>query len=64
VLDEAGTDEEARALDLATARAGRLAGLPRERAYQRLSSLLMRRGYAPGIARGAAMQALDLQAEG
>jgi regulatory protein len=53
-------DEEQRALDLATARAPRLAGLEPAKAFGRLSSLLMRRGYGPGTARAAARKALEL----
>ena len=63
VLDAGGADEEARAFGLASQRVTRLAGLPREKAFQRLSGLLMRRGYAPDVARGAALRALDLQVD-
>ena len=55
-----GEDEEARALELARERAPRLAGLPRDKAFGRLSSLLMRRGYDPTTARDAAGRALRL----
>ena len=53
---EGGEDE--RALELARERAPRLAALPPDRAFSRLSSLLMRRGYDPATARDAARQAL------
>lgn len=52
--------EEERALDLASARAARLAGLEPAKAFGRLTSLLMRRGYAPQTARSAARKALEL----
>jgi regulatory protein len=62
VIEEAvadlGQGEEERALELARQRAPRLAGLPPEKAFGRLSSLLMRRGYDPTTARDAARQAL------
>jgi regulatory protein len=62
VIEEAvanlGEGEEERALELARQRAPRLAGLPPEKAFGRLSSLLMRRGYDPTTARDAARQAL------
>ena len=54
-------DDEERAADLARSRASRLAGVPPEKAYARLSSLLMRRGYGPEIARSAARMALEIQ---
>ena len=64
VIEEAvaglGEDEVERALALAGERAPRLAGLPREKAFGRLSSLLMRRGYDPTTARDAARSALRL----
>ena len=64
VIEEAvaglGDDEAERALALAQQRAPRLAGLPPEKAFARLSSLLMRRGYDPTTAREAARSALRL----
>ena len=57
-LADLGEGEEERALELARQRAPRLAGLPPEKAFGRLSSLLMRRGYDPTTARDAARQAL------
>lgn len=63
-LAELATDgEDARALELARSRVGRLAGLPPEKAFARLVSFLARRGYAPEVARGAARTALDVEAE-
>lgn len=53
-------DDEERAVDLARSRATRLTGVAPEKAFARLSSLLMRRGYAPQIARSAARKALDV----
>ena len=64
VIEEAvaglGQDEEGRALELARERAPRLAGMPPDKAFGRLSSLLMRRGYDPSTAREAARTALRL----
>jgi regulatory protein len=57
-LEELGGDEDQRALDLASARAPRLTGIDPQKAFQRLSGLLMRRGYAPEVARSAARRAL------
>jgi regulatory protein len=61
VSQEAPEDEEERASALARSRASRLAGVPPEKAFARLSSLLMRRGYGPEIARSAARMALEIQ---
>ena len=55
-------EEEARADALAQARVGRLAGVEPPKAFTRLTSLLVRRGYSPEIARGAARRALDISA--
>jgi regulatory protein len=60
-LAEAPEDEESRAQELAATRAGRLRGVEPAKAFNRLSGLLMRRGYAPDLARRAARRALDLQ---
>jgi regulatory protein len=57
--DGPGDDEE-RAADLARSRVSRLSGVPAEKAFARLSSLLMRRGYGPEIARSAARKALEI----
>jgi regulatory protein len=58
---EAAPDlEEERAEALARSRAGRLAGVEPHKAFSRLSSLLMRRGYGPELARRAARRALEL----
>ncbi len=57
-------DEEARAAELAASRVRRLAGLPPETAFRRLSSFLVRRGYDAGAARRAAAAALGLEAGG
>src|SRR5687767_418709 len=49
--DGAPDEEEERANALASARAGRLSGVDAPKAFARLTSLLMRRGYSPEIAR-------------
>jgi regulatory protein len=65
VLDDLGGEgDDERAADLARARAVRLAGVPPDKAFQRLSSFLMRRGHSPEAARRAARQALDVDASG
>jgi regulatory protein len=56
-------DDEQRAADLARSRAARLSGVAPEKAFARLSSLLMRRGYSPQIARSAARKALEITSE-
>ena len=53
-------DDEERAAELARSRASRLRGLTPQKAFARLSSLLMRRGYSPEIARSAARKALEI----
>jgi regulatory protein len=53
-------DEEERARRLAESRARRLVGVEPRTAFNRLSSLLMRRGYGPDLARRAARKALGL----
>jgi regulatory protein len=58
--EQSPDDEEQRALDLASARAPRLAGLDPPKAFARLTSLLLRRGYGPETARTAARKALHL----
>ena len=63
VAEQAPEDEEERAAALAAARAPRLRGLPPEKAFARLSSLLMRRGFGPEIARSATRKALAIEAE-
>lgn len=60
VVQEADRDEDDRAQELARSRAARMTGLDRPRAYGRLTSLLMRRGYSPEVARSAARRALDV----
>lgn len=57
----AATDsEEDRADALARTRAGRMMRVDPPKAFARLTSLLVRRGYSPEIARGAARKALEL----
>lgn len=61
VLAEMAGDEAERAEELARARVSRLAGLPPEKAYARLVSLLVRRGHEPETARRAARSALAVE---
>jgi regulatory protein len=63
VVQERRSHEDVRALELARSRAGRLRGVDPSRAFGRLSAALMRRGYAPEVARGAARAALDVEAD-
>ena len=58
--DGAPDDEQQRAHDLAVARAGRLRGVEPAKAFARLTSLLVRRGYGPDVARTAARAALAI----
>ena len=60
VVEAAPDDDEERAAELARSRASRLKGVAPQKAFVRLSSLLMRRGYSPEIARGAARKALEI----
>ena len=62
VIEELGGDEDERACELARSRLTRLRGVPPERAFGRLVSLLARRGYPPGVARRAARLALEVEA--
>ena len=59
-IDRDGGDEEERAQELAEARAGRMRSLDPSKAYQRLTSLLVRRWYDPDVARRAARKALSV----
>lgn len=61
VVAGAGEGEEARAEALASSRVSRFRGLPPATAYQRLTSLLLRRGYDPEVARRAVRLALDVE---
>ena len=61
-LAQAPGDDGARADELARARAGRLRGVPPEKAYARLVSFLVRRGHDPETARRAARAALEVTA--
>ncbi len=60
VMATSPIDEDDRALDLARSRVSRMAGLDRAKAYSRLTSLLVRRGYDSGTARRAARRALSI----
>jgi SOS response regulatory protein OraA/RecX len=53
-------DEETRADALAESKAARMNSLEPKKAFSRLTSLLMRRGFGPEIACGAARRALAL----
>jgi regulatory protein len=59
-MADAPDDEEERALALARSRVGRLTGVEPPKAFARLHSLLIRRGYGPEVARRAARIALEL----
>ena len=61
-LAEASGDDSDRADELARGRAGRLRGVPPEKAYARLVSFLVRRGHDPETARRAARSALEVGA--
>jgi regulatory protein len=61
--ERAPDDDEERAADLALSRASRLRGVAPQKAFTRLSSLLMRRGYSPETARSAARKALEISLE-
>ena len=60
ISHRAPEEDEERAADLARSRVSRLNGVSPEKAFARLSSLLMRRGYDPQIARSAARKALEI----
>ncbi len=60
VVAEAAEDEETRAGELARSKAGRMGSVDPAKAFSRLSGLLMRRGYAPEVARTAARKALEV----
>ncbi len=60
VADDAPDAEHDRAFELARARAGRLEGVEPQKAFGRLTSLLVRRGYSPDVARSAARNALEV----
>jgi regulatory protein len=59
-VDPHASEEEARANALAESRAARMRSLDPQKAFSRLTSLLMRRGFGPEVARGAARRALAL----
>jgi regulatory protein len=60
VVAEAPDAEETRAEDLARCKALRMGSTDPVKAYNRLCGLLMRRGYAPEVARRAARRALNV----
>jgi regulatory protein len=60
VVAEAPDDEEARAEELARSKALRMGSVDPPKAFNRLFGLLMRRGYAPQVARQAARRALGV----
>ena len=59
-VDPHACDEEARADALAESKAVRMHSVEPKKAFSRLTSLLMRRGFGPEVARGAARRALTL----
>jgi regulatory protein len=59
-VDPRAGEEEARAIALAESRVARMRSLDPHKAFSRLTSLLMRRGFGPEVARGAARRALAL----
>jgi SOS response regulatory protein OraA/RecX len=59
-VDPHAVDEEGRADALAESRAARMRSVEPEKAFSRLTSLLIRRGFGPEVARGAARRALAL----
>lgn len=61
-LSRAGESENDRADALAASRASRLGSLEPAKAFSRLTSLLVRRGYSPEMARRAARKALAIDA--
>lgn len=63
VVAAQGEGEEARAQALADSRATRMQGLEPAKAFGRLTSFLMRRGYGPDLARRAARKALAVASE-
>jgi len=60
VAGDALDDEQDRAVALARSRVARLSGVEPTKAFGRLTSLLVRRGYSPEIARAAARSALEV----
>jgi regulatory protein len=62
-VSDAG-DEDERADALARSRASRLGSIDPAKAFSRLTSLLVRRGYGPEVARQAARRALTLGTDG
>jgi regulatory protein len=60
VTKREASDEESRAQELANLQALRMQGSDRVKAFARLSSLLMRRGYSPDLARRSARKALEV----
>jgi regulatory protein len=62
LADDDRADEDERAEQLATMKAVRMSGVEPARAFARLTSLLLRRGYAPDVARRAARRALRVDA--
>jgi regulatory protein len=61
VLDELQGEEAARAREVARAKAARMTGVAPQKAFTRLYGLLARRGFAPGVAREAAREALAVE---
>ncbi len=62
VIDETAGDDDLRAQELASSRAARMGSVEAAKAFPRLTSLLLRRGYSPEVARRAARRALAVDA--
>ena len=63
VLEDPAQDEEARALELASSKALRMGAIEPAKGFNRLTGLLVRRGYGHEIARNAARRALSVDAD-
>ena len=63
VVGGRGSGEEERALELAAGRAARMGSLEPAKAFQRLTSLLVRRGYDADLARRTARKALSVTSD-
>jgi regulatory protein len=61
IVGELDADETERVQALARSRASRMTSLEPAKAYARLTSFLVRRGYDPALARDAARRALDVE---
>jgi regulatory protein len=62
VIDETAGDDDLRAQELASTRAARMGSVEPAKAFSRLTSMLLRRGFSPEVARRAARRALAVDA--